>query len=94
MVRCFTSGLMRNWAISGQNGQLQGEPDGWKRYWKDPKTKLYHFYTGDNNVFHTIIFPTMLKLQGDYVLPYQEPANEFLNIKGLKFSLSEGVRFG
>ena len=70
--------------------ELQGEPDGWKRYWKDPKTKLYHFYAKDNNVFHTIIFPTMLKLQGDYVLPYQEPANEFLNIKGLKFSTSRG----
>ena len=71
--------------------ELQGEPDGWKRYWKDPKTKLYHFYAKDNNVFHTIIFPTMLKLQGDYVLPYQEPANEFLN-SGASFLPLEGVR--
>ena len=74
----------REWA------EAKGEPDLWKKYWKDSDTKLYHFYAKDNNVFHTIIFPTMLKLQGDYVLPHQEPANEFLNIKGLKLSTSRG----
>jgi len=68
-----------------------GDPERWQAYWKDPGTKLVHFIGKDNIVFHCIIFPAMLKLHGDYVLPMDVPANEFLNLKGLKFSTSRGV---
>ncbi len=68
-----------------------GQPDRWKDYWLDPEnTKLVHFIGKDNIVFHAIIFPAMLMGYGGYVLPYNVPANEFLNIKGLKFSTSRG----
>ena len=68
-----------------------GQPDRWKDYWLDPEnTRLVHFIGKDNIVFHAIIFPAMLMGYGDYVLPYNVPANEFLNIKGLKFSTSRG----
>ena len=60
----------------------------WKPYWKDPKTKLIHFIGKDNIVFHCIIFPTMLKAHGDYILPNNVPANEFLNLEGQKISTS------
>ncbi len=68
-----------------------GQPDRWKDYWLDPEnTKLVHFIGKDNIVFHAIIFPAMLMGYGGYVLPAEVPANEFLNIKGLKFSTSRG----
>ena len=60
----------------------------WKPYWLDPKTKLIHFIGKDNIVFHCIIFPTMLKAHGDYILPTNVPANEFLNLEGNKISTS------
>jgi len=60
----------------------------WKPYWHDPKTKLIHFIGKDNIVFHCIIFPTMLKAHGDYILPHNVPANEFLNLEGAKISTS------
>ena len=62
-------------------------PD-WEKYWKDPETKLVHFIGKDNIVFHCIIFPSMLKAHGDYVLPDNVPANEFLNLEGDKISTS------
>ncbi len=68
-----------------------GQPDRWKDYWLDQEnTKLVHFIGKDNIVFHAIIFPAMLMGHGQYVLPDNVPANEFLNIKGLKFSTSRG----
>ncbi len=68
-----------------------GQPERWKDYWLDQEnTKLVHFIGKDNIVFHAIIFPAMLMGHGDYVLPDNVPANEFLNIKGLKFSTSRG----
>ena len=70
--------------------ERQGEPDAWKRYWQDDDTSLVHFYAKDNVVFHAIIFPTMLKKSEEYILPDQEPGNEYLNVKGLKFSTSRG----
>lgn len=63
-------------------------PD-WEKYWKDPETKMVHFIGKDNIVFHCIIFPTMLKAEGSYILPENVPANEFLNLEGDKISTSK-----
>ncbi|HPQ09547.1 MAG TPA: methionine--tRNA ligase [Bacteroidia bacterium] len=63
-------------------------PDKWQLYWKSPETKLVHFIGKDNIVFHCIIFPAMLMEHGEYVLPYDVPANEFLNLEGDKISTS------
>lgn len=60
----------------------------WEKYWKDPKTRLVHFIGKDNIVFHCIVFPAMLKAHGDYILPDNVPANEFLNLEGDKISTS------
>ena len=60
----------------------------WERYWKNPKTNLIHFIGKDNIVFHCIIFPIMLKMFGDFILPKNVPANEFLNLEGDKISTS------
>ena len=60
----------------------------WQKYWKDADTKLIHFIGKDNIVFHTIIFPAMLKAHGDFILPENVPANEFLNLEGDKISTS------
>ena len=62
-------------------------PD-WKKWWKDPETKLVHFIGKDNIVFHCIIFPVVLKAEGSYILPENVPANEFLNLEGDKISTS------
>ncbi len=61
----------------------------WEAYWKDKNTKLLHFIGKDNIVFHCIIFPSMLKAHGDYILPENVPANEFLNLEGNKLSTSK-----
>jgi methionyl-tRNA synthetase len=61
----------------------------WEPYWKDKNTKLIHFIGKDNIVFHCIIFPSMLKAEGSYVLPTNVPANEFLNLEGQKLSTSK-----
>jgi methionyl-tRNA synthetase len=61
----------------------------WEPYWKDKNTKLVHFIGKDNIVFHCIIFPAMLKAHGDYILPENVPANEFLNLEGNKLSTSK-----
>lgn len=60
----------------------------WQTYWKDKDTKLVHFIGKDNIVFHCIIFPAMLMAHGDYILPNNVPANEFLNLEGDKISTS------
>ena len=62
-------------------------PD-WEKYWKDPETKLVHFIGKDNIVFHCIIFPTMLRAEGTFILPDNVPANVFLNLEGDKISTS------
>ena len=66
----------------------QGQPDGWKVWWQDKSSSLVHFIGKDNIVFHTIIFPMILNEHGDYNLPDQVPANEFLNLEGDKLSTS------
>jgi methionyl-tRNA synthetase len=62
-------------------------PD-WEKYWKDEETRMIHFIGKDNIVFHCIIFPTMLKTEGSYILPDNVPANEFLNLENDKISTS------
>ncbi len=63
-------------------------PD-WEKYWKSEDTKMVHFIGKDNIVFHCIVFPSMLKAHGDYILPENVPANEFLNLEGDKISTSK-----
>lgn len=61
----------------------------WQKWWQDPETRLVHFIGKDNIVFHCLIFPTMLKAHGDYILPDNVPANEFLNLENDKISTSK-----
>ena len=65
-------------------------PDDWEKWWKSEDTKLVHFIGKDNIVFHCIVFPSMLKAYGGYILPENVPANEFLNLEGDKISTSRG----
>ncbi len=72
--------------------QEMGEPEKWKDYWQNPDTKIIHFLGKDNIPFHTIIWPSMLMEQDDpYNLPYDVPANEYLNIRGEKISTSRNL---
>jgi methionyl-tRNA synthetase len=72
----------KQWAL--ENGK------NWEEYWKGDNVNLVHFIGKDNIVFHCIIFPAMLKAHGDYALPINVPANQFLNFEGRKFSKSKG----
>lgn len=63
-------------------------PDSWEKWWKDEETRLIHFIGKDNIVFHCIVFPSMLKAEGSFILPDNVPANEFLNLEGDKISTS------
>lgn len=60
----------------------------WQKWWQDDSTRLIHFIGKDNIVFHCLIFPTMMKAHGDYIMPDNVPANEFLNLEGDKISTS------
>ena len=75
--------------ISATKEWAEREGKDWEPYWKDEDTKLVHFIGKDNIVFHCIIFPSMLKAHGDYILPDNVPANEFLNLEGKKLSTSK-----
>jgi len=75
--------------ISSTKEWAEREGKDWEPYWKDENTKLMHFIGKDNIVFHCIIFPVMLKAHGDYILPENVPANEFLNLEGKKLSTSK-----
>lgn len=75
--------------ISSTKEWAEKEGKDWEPYWKDKDTKLVHFIGKDNIVFHCIIFPAMLKAHGDYILPDNVPANEFLNLEGNKLSTSK-----
>jgi methionyl-tRNA synthetase len=68
--------------------QNQGNPERWRDYWFDSRTRLVHFIGKDNIVFHAIVWPATLMAHGDFILPSQIPANEFLNIEGRKISTS------
>ncbi|MGB5668412.1 MAG: methionine--tRNA ligase [Maribacter sp.] len=75
--------------ISSTKEWAEREGKDWEPYWKDKDTKLIHFIGKDNIVFHCIIFPSILKAHGDYILPENVPANEFLNLEGNKLSTSK-----
>jgi methionyl-tRNA synthetase len=75
--------------ISSTKEWAAREGKNWEDYWKKGDTKLVHFIGKDNIVFHCIIFPSMLKAHGDYILPENVPANEFLNLEGNKLSTSK-----
>jgi methionyl-tRNA synthetase len=75
--------------ISSTKEWAEREGKDWEPYWKDKDTKLVHFIGKDNIVFHCIIFPSMLKANGDFILPDNVPANEFLNLEGNKLSTSK-----
>ena len=75
--------------ISSTKEWAEREGKNWEDYWKDKNTKLVHFIGKDNIVFHCIIFPSMLKAHGGYILPENVPANEFLNLEGNKLSTSK-----
>ena len=66
------------------------QTDDWKKWWQSEDTKLVHFIGKDNIVFHCIIFPVMLHAHGEYVVPENVPANEFMNLEGEKMSTSRG----
>lgn len=77
--------------ISNTKELCDKEPErwgSWEKWWKDDDTRLVHFIGKDNIVFHCLIFPTMLKAHGDYILPDNVPANEFLNLENDKISTS------
>ena len=75
----------KEWAL------LEGKPEEWKKFWEDPACKSYYFLGKDNIVFHTVIWPAMLLGYGDLNLPYDVPANQFMNLEGQKFSKSLGI---
>ncbi len=75
--------------ISSTKEWAAREGKDWEPYWKDENTKLLHFIGKDNIVFHCLIFPAMLKGHGEYILPDNVPANEFLNLEGRKLSTSK-----
>jgi len=75
--------------ISATKEWAEREGKDWEPYWKDEDSKLLHFIGKDNIVFHCIIFPSMLKAEGNYILPDNVPANEFLNLEGNKISTSK-----
>ena len=74
----------KEWALE------ENVPTKWKAYWQDEDTELVHFIGKDNIVFHCLTFPSMLMAHGDFVLPDNVPANEFLNLEGKKLSTSRG----
>ena len=73
----------KQWAID------KGQPERWKDYWQKDDTALIHFIGKDNIVFHCLIFPALLREHGDYVLPINVPANQFMNLEGRKISTSK-----
>ena len=70
---------------------IEGKPNEWTKFWQDPSCKSYYFLGKDNIVFHTIIWPAMLRGYGGLNLPYDVPANQFMNLEGQKFSKSMGI---
>ena len=77
--------------ISNTKELCEADPETWgtwQKWWQDPSSRLIHFIGKDNIVFHCIVFPTMLKAHGDYILPDNVPANEFLNLENDKISTS------
>ena len=74
--------------ISATQAWAASKGKDWKKFWQDPDTRLVHFIGKDNIVFHCLIFPSMLKAHGSYILPSYVPGNEFMNLEGKKISTS------
>ncbi len=74
--------------ISATKQWAKEHNEDWEKYWKSDDTNLIHFIGKDNIVFHCITFPSLLKAHGDYILPKNVPANEFMNLQGSKISTS------
>ncbi len=91
-TRAFFQEVSSGKLVFAQPQRLFGsvKPDDWKKYWQDKETKLVHFIGKDNIVFHCIIFPVMLHAHGEYIVPDNVPANEFMNLEGDKMSTSRG----
>ena len=91
MTAASTCGSTRSSATSrpaSSGRRAPATPTRGVRYWEDPSTRAYYFIGKDNIPFHTIIWPAMLMGQGAYILPYDVPANEFLNLEGRQLSTS------
>ncbi|MBI2755779.1 MAG: methionine--tRNA ligase [Chloroflexi bacterium] len=71
--------------------KARGEPDAWQRWWQNAEARQYYFIGKDNIPFHTVIWPAILLARGDTILPYDVPANEYMNVGGQKASKSAGV---
>jgi methionyl-tRNA synthetase len=84
----FQSSVVSRQSTVGKSPNSELLTPDWKKYWTDKDTKLIHFIGKDNIVFHCIIFPAMLKAHGEFILPENVPANEFLNLEGEKISTS------
>ncbi|HQQ97103.1 MAG TPA: methionine--tRNA ligase [Cyclobacteriaceae bacterium] len=84
----MSSGKLKFATPQSDFGKVQA--DDWKKYWQSDDTQLIHFVGKDNIVFHCIIFPVMLHAAGEYILPENVPANEFMNLEGDKMSTSRG----
>ncbi|MBU1702045.1 MAG: methionine--tRNA ligase [Candidatus Eisenbacteria bacterium] len=78
-------------SASKEWAQRSGDPDAWKRWWQNPEARSFYFLGKDNIPFHTIIWPSMLMAHGGLNLPYDVPANEYLQLGGAKFSKSSGL---
>lgn len=74
--------------ISATQAWAEDHGEYWRAFWQDPNTQLVHFVGKDNIVFHCIIFPAMLKAHGNFIMPKNVPANEFMNLEGEKISTS------
>jgi len=78
-------------SASKEWAESKGDEEGWRRFWTDPACRSYYFLGKDNTIFHTIIWPAIIMGYGGLNLPYDVPANEFMNLEGQKFSKSAGV---
>src|SRR5207237_10103114 len=76
-------------AVEWANRKAQS--DAWQHWWRNPACRQYYFIGKDNIPFHTVIWPAILRGRGDVILPYDVPANEYMNVGGQKASKSAGV---
>ena len=93
VIYVWIEALMGYLSFAKELSVKRGDSDLWKRYWENPETRSYYFLGKDNITFHTIIWPAIVMGLGDLNLPYDVPANEYLEFNGEKFSKSRGIGF-
>jgi len=93
VIYVWIEALMGYLSFAKELSMKRGDVDLWKRYWQDPEAKSYYFLGKDNITFHTIIWPAIIMGLQDLNLPYDVPANEYLEFNGEKFSKSRGIGF-